>query len=141
MTWSSTATATSRKARIATALASLMVFLGVGSAYGHHSAAQFDFAHTTTIEGTVKTFDVANPHTHAVVVLADSSGKTREVDYEGHSASNFYRAGYSKGAVQPGEHIQLLIAPRRDGSDGGFIVWFKTQSGLEVGFRALPPQG
>ena len=109
-------------------------------AQAHHSAAPFDFAKTTTIEGTVKTFEVMNPHTHALVTLADAKG-TRDIDFEGHSASNFYRAGYVKGAVQPGDHIQLLIAPRRDGRDGGFIVWFKTQKGREVGFRSLAPTG
>lgn len=109
-------------------------------AQAHHSAAPFDFAKTTTVEGTVRTFEVMNPHTHALVTLAGTQG-TRDVDFEGHSASNFYRAGYVKGAVQPGDHIQLLIAPRRDGKDGGFIVWFKTQKGLEVGFRSLAPTG
>lgn len=109
-------------------------------AQAHHSAAPFDFAKTTTIEGTVKSFEVMNPHTHALVTLADAQG-TRDIDFEGHSASNFYRAGYVKGAVHPGDHIQLLIAPRRDGRDGGFIVWFKTQKGLEVGFRSLAPTG
>jgi hypothetical protein len=109
-------------------------------AQAHHSAAPFDFAKTVTIEGTVKSFEVMNPHTHALVTLADAKG-TRDIDFEGHSASNFYRAGYVRGAVQPGDHIQLLIAPRRDGKDGGFIVWFKTQKGLEVGFRSLAPTG
>jgi uncharacterized protein DUF6152 len=111
-----------------------------GLAQAHHSAAPFDFTKTVTIEGTVKSFEVMNPHTHALVTLGDANG-TRDIDYEGHSASNFYRAGYVKGAVQPGEHIQLLIAPRRDGKDGGFIVWFKTQKGLEVGFKSLAPTG
>ena len=110
------------------------------SAQAHHSAAPFDFAKTVTIDGTVKSFVVMNPHTHALVTLANAQG-TRDIDFEGHSASNFYRAGYVKGAVQPGDHIQLLIAPRRDGRDGGFIVWFKTQKGLEVGFRSLAPTG
>jgi hypothetical protein len=109
-------------------------------AQAHHSAAPFDFAKTVTIEGTVKSFEVMNPHTHALVTLVDAKG-TRDIDFEGHSASNFYRAGYVRGAVQPGDHIQLLIAPRRDGKDGGFIVWFKTQKGLEVGFRSLAPTG
>lgn len=109
-------------------------------AQAHHSAAPFDFTKTITVEGTVKTFEVMNPHTHAQVTLVDAQG-SRDIDFEGHSASNFYRAGYVRGAVQPGDHIQLLIAPRRDGRDGGFIVWFKTQKGLEVGFRSLAPTG
>lgn len=112
----------------------------MSSAQAHHSAAPFDFTKTIIIEGTVKTFEVINPHTHAMVTLADAKG-TRDIDFEGHSASNFYRAGYVRGAVQPGDHIQLQIAPRRDGNDGGFIVWFKTQKGLEVGFKSLAPTG
>jgi hypothetical protein len=123
----------------------LMVLASTALTFGHfaqahHSAAPFDFTKTVTIEGTVKTFEVINPHTHAMVTLVDANG-TRDIDFEGHSASNFYRAGYVRGAVQPGDHIQLLIAPRRDGKDGGFIVWFKTQKGLEVGFRSLAPTG
>lgn len=109
-------------------------------AQAHHSAAPFDFGKIITVDGTVKTFEVMNPHTHALITLADAQG-TRDVNFEGHSASNFYRAGYVRGAVQPGDHIQLQIAPRRDGRDGGFIVWFKTQRGLEVGFRSLAPTG
>ena len=74
-------------------------------AQAHHSAAPFDFAKTVTIEGTVKSFEVMNPHTQALVTLSDANG-TRDIDFEGHSASNFYRAGYVKGAVQPGDHIR-----------------------------------
>jgi len=129
-----------RSAASSLALLAVFALTCLSSAQAHHSAAPFDFSKTTTVEGTVKSFEVMNPHTHAVVTLADAKG-TRDVDFEGHSASNFYRAGYVKGAVQPGDHIQLLIAPRRDGNDGGFIVWFKTQKGLEVGFRSLAPTG
>jgi hypothetical protein len=82
-------------------------------AQAHHSAAPFDFAKTTTIEGTVKSFEVMNPHTHALVTLADAKG-TRDIDFEGHSASNFYRAGYVKGAVQgPRSRISLSRSDRR----------------------------
>ncbi len=63
-----------------------------GLAQAHHSAAPFDFAKTITIEGTVKSFEVMNPHTHALVTLADAQG-TRDIDFEGHSASNFYPRG------------------------------------------------
>ncbi|HTV80353.1 MAG TPA: DUF6152 family protein [Steroidobacteraceae bacterium] len=121
-------------------IGTVALILGSSFSQAHHSAAQFDFRNQKMVEGTVKSFDVMNPHTRATVTLQDANG-TRDVDFEGHSASNFYRAGYLKGAVNPGDHIQLLIAPRKDGSDGGFIVWFKTAKGLEVGFRSLPPTG
>ena len=51
--------------------------------------------------------------------------------------------------IEVGDEIRRLIGSdhealrltRRDGRDGGFIVWFKTQKGLEVGFRSLAPTG
>jgi hypothetical protein len=70
--------------------------------------------------------------------VSDAKG-TRDVDFEGHSAGNFFRAGYNRGSVQVGEHISVLIAPRKDGGDGGFIVSFRTQSGQTVGFGNLAP--
>jgi hypothetical protein len=109
-----------------------------GTAVAHHSAAQFDFAHQVTVTGTVTAFRVMNPHTHAVISVTDAKG-TRDVDYEGHSASNFFRSGLVRDEVKVGEKISILIAPRRDGADGGFIMAFTTASGHTVGFGGLSP--
>lgn len=110
-----------------------------GAAAAHHSAAQFDFAQRVTIEGVVKDFNVTNPHTWATVELTDEKRGTRDALYEGHSASHFYRAGYERGMVKPGDKIAILIAPRRDGEDGGFIQAF-TVNGKTVGFGGLSPE-
>lgn len=107
-------------------------------AAAHHSAAQFDFTKQVTLTGTVKEFDVLNPHTHAVLVIQDKNG-ARNVDFEGHSVSNFYRAGWRKGLVNPGDKLTIQFAPRRDGGDGGFIMQFKTASGKVIGFGSLSP--
>ena len=114
-----------------------LVLWSTGAA-AHHSAAQFDFTHLVTVQGTVKSFHVTNPHTSAVIEVTDAKG-TRDVEYEGHSASNFYRAGYTKDAVKFGDHVAILIAPRRDGKDGGFINAFTTASGQVIGFGGLSP--
>jgi hypothetical protein len=105
----------------------------------HHSAAQFDFGQRVTIEGVVKEFDVANPHTSAIVEITDEARGTRDAEYEGHSASHFYRAGYTRGFVKPGDRIAILIAPRHDGEDGGFIQAF-TANGKTIGFGGLSPE-
>ena len=114
------------KRLVAAAASLLTLFATVATA--HHSAAPFDFSKRVTIEGVVKEFNVVNPHTFAVVSVTDEKG-TRDVEYEGHSASNFYRAGFTKGAVKAGDKISILIAPRHDGADGGFIQAF-TANGL-----------
>ena len=113
--------------------------LGATAATAHHSAAQFDFGQRVTIEGVVKEFNVTNPHTWAVVEISGGGKGTRDAEYEGHSASHFYRAGYTRGMVKPGDHIAILIAPRRDGEDGGFIQAF-TANGQTIGFGGLSPE-
>jgi hypothetical protein len=112
--------------------------LWVMVAAAHHSAAQFDFSKRVTIEGVVEEFNVTNPHTAAVVEVTDAKG-TRDVEYEGHSASHFYRAGYTRDMLKAGDKIAILIAPRRDGGDGGFIQAF-TVNGRTIGFGGLSPE-
>ena len=122
---------------VAASAAALAVFSAVAMA--HHSAAQFDFQQRVTIEGTVKEFNVTNPHTWAVVTITDEKRGTRDAQYEGHSASHFYRAGYTRDMLKVGDKIAILIAPRRDGEDGGFIQAF-TANGKTIGFGGLSPE-
>ena len=129
---------TNLKTFIAAAFASALALCAAG-AMAHHSAAQFDFAQRVTIEGVVKEFNVTNPHTWATVEITDDKRGTRVAEYEGHSASHFYRAGYTRDLVKPGDKIAILIAPRRDGEDGGFIQAF-TAKGKTIGFGGLSPE-
>jgi hypothetical protein len=115
------------------ALAGAAAIAAAGQAAAHHSAAMFDFRNPVTAKGTVKALKVINPHTHMQMTITDKKG-TREWDFEGHSASNFYRAGYNRGAVNAGDVITITYAPMRDGSDGGYIVAFTTANGDKVGF-------
>jgi hypothetical protein len=102
-------------------------------ALAHHSAAMFDFRNPQTARGKVKMIEVINPHSHIVMTLTDKKG-TRDWTFEGHSASNFYRAGFNRGAVKAGDTITITYAPMRDGGDGGYIVAFTTPKGDKVGF-------
>ena len=126
-----------RKLVVATCASALALF--AAAAMAHHSAAQFDFAQRVTIEGVVKEFNVTNPHTWATVEITDDKRGTREAQYEGHSASHFYRAGFTRDMVKVGDKIAILIAPRKDGEDGGFIQAF-TVNGKTIGFGGLSPE-
>jgi len=114
-------------------LAGLATVALTSQAVAHHSAAAFDFMKPITITAVVKKFEVINPHSHVVVTVTDKGG-TRDVDFEGHSASNFYRAGYTRGSVKAGDKISITFAPRRDGKDGGFLLAFTSPAGKKVGF-------
>jgi hypothetical protein len=123
---------------VATVGASVLALWALVAA-AHHSAAQFDFGQRVTVEGVIKKFSVTNPHTMAIVEITDEERGTRDVEFEGHSASHFYRAGYTRDIGKPGDKIAILIAPRGDGEDGGFIQAF-TVNGRTIGFGGLSPE-
>jgi hypothetical protein len=47
-----------------------------------------------------------------------------------------YRAGYRDGMVKAGDKIKVVIAPNKDGSDGGYLVGFVTAAGEKIGLDA-----
>lgn len=101
------------------------------SALAHHSAARFDFTNRdATITGIVKVFKVANPHTTIILEVTDDKG-TRDIEFEGHSRNNYYRAGWRPDLIVEGDKITLKIAPKRDGSDGGYAFGVITKDGTE----------
>jgi hypothetical protein len=112
----------------------------------HHSAAIFDFTKPQHLAGVVKEIRVINPHTTLTLEVTDAKG-TRPIVFEGHSVNNFYRAGWRPNMVKVGDKIQVTFAGRKDGTDGGFVTGFVTESGQDIGFKppgdvaAAPPAG
>ena len=120
-----------KTARLILIIAALVVF-GASLSIAHHSAAAFDFGKNVEIEGVVQKIEVVNPHMDLVLRVTDAKG-TRNIEYEGHSRNNVYRAGWRDGIVKIGDKVKINIAPRRDGGDGGYVRAFVTASGEKVG--------
>src|SRR5687768_12006053 len=91
----------------------------------HHSAAQFDFGKSVAI----------NPHMRLVLRATDARG-TRDVEFEGHSTNNMYRAGYRDRMIKVGDKIAVYAAPLRSGADGGYVTAATTASGQRFGPRS-----
>lgn len=107
----------------------LVLLLLAPSIMAHHSAVQFDFTiRDHQVEGRVLAFSVANPHTHIVLEVDDDKGR-REVEFEGHSRNNYFRAGWREGMVNVGDTVTLTVAPMKDGSDGGYVLGVTTADG------------
>lgn len=119
------------------ALSCLTLFTLAAPVGAHHSAAQFNFRGPATIKGTVKSLRPANPHLRLVLVVTDDKG-TRDIEYEGHSLNNLYRSGWRPDMVKTGDQIEVMIAPRKDGADGGYVTGVRTADGKVFG---APPTG
>lgn len=120
---------TSARTRVVLLTGTILLGAAPFASQAHHSAAQYDLTvRDNLVTGLVKVFAVANPHTRIVLEVADEKGK-REIEFEGHSRNNFYRSGWREGVVKVGEEITLVAAPKRDGSDGGYVLGVITADG------------
>jgi hypothetical protein len=106
-----------------------------GSLAAHHSAAQFDFTKSASVTGVVKKFQAINPHMRLILQVTDAKG-TREVEFEGHSTNNMYRAGYRDRMILIGDTITVTIAPLKDGAEGGYVTGAVTAKGASFGARS-----
>lgn len=112
----------------------LVVALG-STASAHHSAVQYDFGRTATITGVVVKFQAINPHMRITLRVTDDKG-TREVELEGHSTNNMYRAGYRDGMIKVGDKITASVAPLRSGTEGGYMIAAVTSNGTRFGVQS-----
>ena len=116
-----------------------LVALWATAVSAHHSAQQFDFGRTVSIVGVVKRFQSINPHMRLVLAVSDAKG-SRDIAFEGHSTNNMYRAGYRDGMIKVGDKITVMIAPLRDGSDGGYVTAALTADGRRFGAQSRAEQ-
>jgi hypothetical protein len=98
----------------------------------HHSAVQFDFGATVQVTGVVTKFRAINPHMQLVLHVKDAKGE-RDIEFEGHSTNNMYRAGYRDNMIKVGDTITVSIAPLKSGMDGGYVTAAVTASGERFG--------
>jgi Family of unknown function (DUF6152) len=103
--------------RIPMVLAALTVALPVAA---HHSFAMFDFSKTMTVKGTVTEFRWTNPHVALLVQLDPQAGASPEVwSMELTSPGNLTRGGWTRHSFKPGDRVELVFNPLRDGRHGG----------------------
>jgi hypothetical protein len=104
-------------------LSALALVVALGStASAHHSAVQYDFAKSASITGVVVKFQAINPHMRLTLRVSDEKG-TRDLEIEGHSTNNMYRAGYRDGLVKVSDTVTVNAAPLRDGGAAMWCRW------------------
>ncbi|HEX3836935.1 MAG TPA: DUF6152 family protein [Steroidobacteraceae bacterium] len=105
------------------------------TAGAHHSFAMFDRSRTETVAGTVKQFELINPHGWLRVMVADANGVQSEWPVELGGAGQLQRFGWTQNAVHPGDKVMVQLHPLRDGSYGGQLVAVTLPNGKVLGQR------
>jgi len=112
------------------------VLLGMAAftpADAHHSFAMFDASQTTTVVGTVKAFEMVNPHGWLRVMVSDPEGRVSEWSMEMGGPGQLERQGWSKDTVRPGDKVTVRMHPLRDGSYGGQLLSVTLANGQVIG--------
>jgi hypothetical protein len=93
-----------------------------GQASAHHSFSMFDINREMTLEGTVKAFEWASPHSWVELMVKDAKGREVEWSIESSSPNNLTRFGWRRSSIKVGDHALAVIHPLKDGQVGGSLV-------------------
>jgi uncharacterized protein DUF6152 len=113
-------------------LAGMAAALLAAPALAHHSFAMFDQSKVLYLSGTVKEFELVNPHAWLHLVIADPKGEAATWSFEGGSVSQLVRLGWSKEKFKVGDEVEVGFRPMKDGSRGGQIMSVKLADGQKV---------
>ena len=94
-----------------------------GSAWAHHSHANYDTTSFTQLEGTVKQVRWMNPHTWVLIEVMEG-GKPVMWTLEGGSPQALLREGWKKEDIKVGDPIKARCHRIKDGANSclfGFL--------------------
>ena len=90
----------------------------VGSAYAHHSFAQYYFEdRSITIEGELVRFDYKNPHAWVYLDTKDEQGMIRQYSAEWANPNRLSRDNITRDTLKAGDHVVISGSPGRQAED------------------------
>jgi hypothetical protein len=108
------------------------------TAFAHHSAAGIDRTKTVTVEGTVKEFKWANPHSWLDVEVPNSKGGKDLWSFEMNPPAYLVRTGWKASSVKVGDKVKVVGRPFMNGDPGGIFVSVTLPSGQTLAAGAAP---
>ena len=118
--------------------ASLFVFTAM-PVNAHHSGAMYDREKDVTLEGTVKEFKWANPHSWVEIEVPDKKGGIEIWNAEMTSPAILVKAGWKKTSLAAGDKVKLVVNPMANGTPGGLFVSITLPSGQQLTQQAPRP--
>jgi hypothetical protein len=122
------------RARICSIAAIVVGMLGGAHALvGHHSFAMFDTNKTTTLTGTVTSFEWTNPHAYIEIDVPEARGGVKHWSVEMGSPSILQQSGWKFRDLKAGDKVSVNISPLRNGDPGGLLIQATLPDGRVLG--------
>jgi hypothetical protein len=118
--------------RKAFGLAGIAAALLAAPALAHHSFAIFDQSKVLYMTGTVKQFELVNPHAWLHVNVVNDKGDVSTWGFEGGSVQQLVALGFSKDVFRIDDKVEIGFRPMKDGSRGGQIMSVKLSDGEKL---------
>jgi len=106
-----------------------------GSIYAHHASVGIDRSKTVTVEGVIKEFRWANPHSWIEMEVVDGAGKPALWNFEMLPPTYLIPAGWTRSTVKPGDRVKVTANGFLDGTPGGIFVSVTLPDGKTLGQR------
>jgi hypothetical protein len=116
-----------RSARVISGLFGASLLVGSGPAAAHHSFALFDMSKSVTLEGAVKEFEWANPHSWIRLTVPVVNSQSEEWVIELPAAALLAREGWNKNYLKAGERISVRVNPLKNGMKAGALQSFRPE--------------
>ena len=102
-------------------LAVACVFALLGSAWAHHSHANYENTEVIQVTGTVIDHQWVNPHTWIYVSVVGENGEPQMSALESGSTGQLIRQGWNADSIEPGDEITAHVKPPKHGTNGGLL--------------------
>ena len=98
-------------------IAAATLMAGAATLRAHHAfAAEFDVNKPLKLEGTLKEWEMINPHSWFHVEVKEPDGKTAVWMVEGGSPNQLMRNGVTKKTIPIGTHLTIDAYQAKDGT-------------------------
>jgi hypothetical protein len=120
------------RTRICAVIVAASILCGAKMMTAHHSFAMFDTSKSTTLTGTVTTFEWTNPHAYIELDVPEGTG-VKHWSIEMGSTSILMQSGWKFKDLKHGDKITVRISPLKSGEPGGLLVQATLPDGRTLG--------
>ena len=107
----------------------ILLLCGGLPAAAHHSFAIFDHSRTSTLKGTVLSFQWTNPHGYIDLDVTEGPPGIDRYTVELTRINMLRRAGWKSSDVSAGDEVTAIVAPLSNGDPGGLLLELKVPDG------------